>query len=243
MQNPELSLVIPCYNEETNLRPLMDAIHKAVDPLKIQYEVVITDDCSTDGSWKILKELAAADPVLRIQRFKFNCGESAACWAGIKAARGNVIITLDADLQNDPAEIPKFIEHLKYADCVCGSRVQNRIKGDSLIKVISSKIANSIRNSVIHDDITDAGCTYRAFKRECVANIKMFKGGHRFLPALFKMEGFKVIEIPISNNPRFSGQSHYGIWNRLFKSFLDMLAVRWMQKRFIKYEIADKLNF
>ena len=109
---PELSLVIPCYNEQDNLRALLKAIHEAVDPLQLPYEVVITDDCSTDRSWEILKELAVADPRIRGQRFAFNCGESAASWAGLKAARGKYLVTLDADLQNDPKDLPKFLEAL-----------------------------------------------------------------------------------------------------------------------------------
>ncbi len=121
---PELSLVIPCYNEQDNLRALIKAIREAVDPLKLPYEVVITDDCSKDQSWEILKELAAADPRIRGQRFAFNCGESAASWAGLKAARGKYLVTLDADLQNDPKDLPRFLEALKQFDCVCGTRVE-----------------------------------------------------------------------------------------------------------------------
>jgi dolichol-phosphate mannosyltransferase len=242
MTQPEISLVIPCYNEEGNLRPLIEAIRAAVDPLKINYEVVITDDCSSDKSWPILKELAAADPRIRAQRFKFNCGESAASWAGMQAARGRYVVTVDADLQNDPRDLPKFLEALKRADCVCGTRVETRGKGDNFIRIASSHIANWVRNKLSGENISDAGCTYRAFKRECIANVKFFKGIHRFLPTMIKLEGFTVTEIPVSNNPRFSGQSHYGVWNRLFKSFYDLLAVRWMKKRFIRYEVAEKLN-
>jgi glycosyltransferase involved in cell wall biosynthesis len=239
---PEISIVIPCFNEEGNLRPLVRAIHDAVDPLSVSYEVVVTDDCSTDKSWGILRELAETDPVVRAQRFMFNCGESAASWAGMKLARGRYIVTLDADLQNDPRDLPKFLEALKHADCVCGTRIQTRGAGDNFIRIASSRIANWVRNKLSGENITDAGCTYRAFKRECIANVKFFKGIHRFLPTMIRLEGFSVVEIPVTNNPRFSGRSHYGVWNRLFKSFYDLLAVRWMKKRFIRYEIAEKLN-
>jgi glycosyltransferase involved in cell wall biosynthesis len=237
--NPEISLVIPCYNEDGNLRALVKAIHDAVDPLGVSYEVVITDDCSSDKSWTILKEIAAADPRVRAQRFKFNCGESAASWAGMQSSQGKFIFTLDADLQNDPRDIPKFLEGLKTADCVCGTRVETRSKGDNFIRVASSRIANWVRNKLSGENISDAGCTYRAFRRECIANVKMFKGAHRFLPTLIKMEGFTVTEVPVTNNPRFAGQSHYGVWNRLFKSFADLLAVRWMKKRMINYKVAE----
>src|SRR6266436_8107878 len=126
MTTRELSLVIPCHNEETNLEPLFLAIYAAMDPLGINYEVVITDDCSTDNSWSVLKRLAASDPRLRAQRFKFNCGESAASWAGMQIARGRYIATLDADLQNDPRDLPVMLDALKHGDCVCGTRVTTR---------------------------------------------------------------------------------------------------------------------
>src|SRR3989304_8567185 len=240
--SPEISLVIPCYNEEGNLRALADTITSALDPLGIPYEVVITDDASTDNSWTLLKEIAAADPRFHIQRFNFNCGESAASWAGMKMARGRYIITLDADLQNDPRDVPKFLQALNQYDCVCGTRVATRGQGDNFVRIVSSHIANWVRNKLSSENISDAGCTYRAFRRECLASIKFFKGAHRFLPTLIKMEGFSVTEIPVTNNPRFAGQSHYGVWNRLFKSFADLLAVRWMKKRMIRYEIVEKLN-
>jgi glycosyltransferase involved in cell wall biosynthesis len=160
----------------------------------------------------------------------------------MQAARGRHIVTVDADLQNDPRDLPKFLEALKRADCVCGTRVESRGKGDNFIRIASSQIANWVRNRLSGENITDAGCTYRAFRRECIANVKFFKGIHRFLPTMIKLEGFTVTEIPVSNNPRFSGQSHYGVWNRLFKSFYDLLAVRWMKKRFIRYEVAERLN-
>jgi dolichol-phosphate mannosyltransferase len=239
---PKLSLVIPCHNEEKNLRPLAAAIRAALDPLGIPYEVVVTDDASTDGSWAILRELAGADPRIRVLRFQANCGESAASWAGMKAARGAWIATLDADLQNDPAELPKFLAALEGADCVCGTRVESRGEGDSWLRILSSRIANAVRNRLSGDSIADAGCTYRVFRRECVGNVKFFKGAHRFLPTLIRMEGFRVVEIPIRNHPRFAGRSHYGVWNRLFKSFADLLAVRWMKKRWIRYEVVETRN-
>src|SRR5262249_26600442 len=239
---PTLSLVIPCYNEEGNLRPLIAAIREGADSLRVPYEVVITDDCSKDKSWEILKELAAIDGRIRIQRFAFNCGESAASWAGLKAARGQYLVTLDADLQNDPKDLPKFLEALKQFDCVCGTRVESRGKGDNFIRIASSRIANWVRNELSGERITDAGCTYRAFKRECIGNLKFFKGMHRFLPTLFKIEGFTVTGIAVTNNPRFAGQSHYGVWNRLFASFYDLLAVRWMKKRMFRYEVGERMN-
>jgi dolichol-phosphate mannosyltransferase len=241
-ENPEVSLVIPCHNEEGNLPLLAEAIRSALGPLGVSYEVVVTDDCSTDKSWNVLRELAQGDRHIRVQRFAYNCGESAASWAGMQAARGRYLVTMDADLQNDPRDLPKFLEALRRYDCVCGTRVETRGQGDNFIRIASSRIANWVRNKLSGENISDAGCTYRAFRRECIANVKFFKGAHRFLPTLIKMEGFTVSEIPVSNNPRLAGQSHYGVWNRLFKSFADLLAVRWMKKRIIRYSVTEAVN-
>src|SRR5471032_1870724 len=238
----EISFVIPCHNEAANLKPLVAAIGAAVAPLKTNYEIVITDDFSSDNSWSVLKEMAAADSRIRAQRFAYNCGQSAALWAGMKAARGKFIVTLDADLQNDPADAPKLLAALKDFDCACGTRIEARSHGDNFIRIASSKIANWVRNKLSGENISDAGCCYRAFKRECVADLKFFKGMHRFLPTLFKIEGFTVTEIPVGHNPRAAGQSHYGVWNRLFASLYDLFAVRWMKRRMFKYKIAETLN-
>ncbi len=240
--DPDISVILPCYNEEGNLRPLVAAVRAALAPLNLPYEIVITDDCSTDQSWNLLKELAAADPRVRAQRFARNSGQSAALWAGLTAARGRWLVTLDADLQNDPKELPRFVAALQDHDCVCGSRVESRQQGDRFIRIVSSRIANWVRNKLSGEEISDSGCCYRAFKRECIANLKFFKGMHRFMPTLIRLEGFSVVEIPISTNPRFAGQTKYGVWNRLFASFYDLLAVRWMKKRMIKFQVAERLN-
>jgi glycosyltransferase involved in cell wall biosynthesis len=239
---PELSFVIPCHNEQDNLRPLVQALREVSERLQHSFEIVITDDCSRDRSWAVLQELAAADPRVRALRFAFNCGQSAAMWAGLQAARGRYLVTLDADLQNDPQDLPKLLDGLQRADCVCGTRVESRAQGDSFVRIASSRIANWVRNKLSGETISDAGCCYRVFKRECIGNLKFFKGMHRFLPTLFKMEGFTVTEVPISTHPRRAGQTHYGVWNRLFASFYDLLAVRWMMKRMLRYQIAERLN-
>jgi len=230
---PELSIVVPCHNEEGNLQPLLDAIGTALEPTQTAYEVIITDDRSTDGSWEALKTLAASRPELRAQRMAENRGESAASWAGMQIAQGRFIVTMDADMQNDPADLPAFLDGLKRADCVCGTRVASRGEGDHIIRILSSRSG---------EQISDAGCTYRAFRSECIANLKFFKGMHRFLPTLFKIEGFSVIEIPVANNPRLYGSAHYGVWNRLFASFYDLLAVRWMKSRMIHYRIEEEIG-
>jgi hypothetical protein len=139
-------------------------------------------------------------------------------------------------------DLPKFIAALQQFDCVCGTRVAARAQGDNVIRIISSRIANAVRNKLSGETISDAGCCFRAFKRECVDNLKFFKGMHRFLPTLFKIEGYTVGEVAISHNPRTAGVSHYGVWNRLFASFYDLLAVRWMKKRMFRYRVAETLN-
>lgn len=234
---PDISVIAPCHNERENLRPLVEAIRAAVAPTGWSHEIVLVDDASTDGSWDVMKTLG-----VRALRFESNCGQSAALWAGIQAARGRILVTLDSDLQNPPSEIPRLLEALKETDCVCGSRVAARAAGDRWLRRASSKIANWVRNKLSGETISDAGCCFRAFRRECIANVKFFKGAHRFLPTLIRMEGFRVTEIPIAHHPRRAGRSHYGVWNRLFKSSADLLAVRWMKQRMIRYRIAEEIE-
>ena len=242
---PLLSVVAPCYNEQGNLFPLVTAIREALEPLNITYEIVIADDCSRDDSWNILKKLGADDHRIRAVRLNRNCGQSAAVWAGIQAATGRYLATLDADLQNHPRELPRFLEAIQHGDgdCVCGSRVAARAQGDSWVRQISSKIANGIRNRITHETVSDSACGYRIFKRECAARLKFFKGMHRFMPTLFRSEGFIVSEIPISHHTRFTGQSNYGVMNRLFVTIHDLLAVRWMQKRMFQFNVKEQINF
>lgn len=242
-ESPVVSVVIPCFNEQGNLLPLATAIVGVVEQLRLPYEIIITDDCSRDESWAILKKIAAENPRVCVQRLAQNSGQSAAMWAGIQAARGRYIATLDADLQNDPQDLPKFLEALQHADCVCGSRVHRRRAGDNLIRELSSKIANGVRNWVTHESVSDSACCFRVFKRECAANLKFFKGMHRFLPTLFKIEGFTVLEIPVNHQTRLTGVSHYGVWNRLFATAYDLLAVRWMQKRMFRFQVREQVNF
>jgi glycosyltransferase involved in cell wall biosynthesis len=237
---PEISVVIPCHNEEPNLRPLVKAITQALHPLGKNWEIIITDDYSTDNSWDVIKQLAREDPRIRGQRLATQMGQSAALWAGMKAARGSIIITMDADLQNDPSDIPAFLQALKNYDCVCGSRVRARTQGDNLVRVLASKIANWIRNKITKETVSDAGCCFRAFKRECIRDLKFFHGMHRFFPTLVKIEGFSVTEIPIRHHPRRAGKAHYGILNRLFASTWDLFAIRWMQKRMFPIRVAER---
>src|SRR2546423_15385980 len=240
---PTLSIVIPAYNEEGNVPLLHEAIAKVIDPAGIDAEIIFIDDGSRDSTWDAIEKRVAIDPRVRGLRLKKNCGETAACDAGLRAARGRYVMTMDADLQNDPADIPAFLAALaKGVDCVCGTRIETRGKGDNFIRVASSRIANWVRNKLSQENITDAGCTYRAFKRECVDRLKLYRGLHRFIPTLLKMEGYTVTEIAVSNNPRVHGESKYGVWNRLFKSFRDLLGIRWMKTRLLDYQVELGLD-
>ena len=229
--DPLISIVVPCYNEQDNLLPLVNTLTEVLAPLNVSYEIVITDDCSKDNSWEILKKLAAENPRICVQRFEKNAGQSAALWAGIKAARGKYVATLDADMQNDPRDLPKFLEAMKTADCICGNRKAKRAEGDNFIRQLSSKIANGVRNWITRENVSDSGCCYRMFKRECAADLKFFKGMHRFLPTLFKIEGYTVGEIPVNHQHRLAGVSKYGVWNRVWRGIYDLLAIAWYQRR------------
>jgi dolichol-phosphate mannosyltransferase len=242
---PLLSICVPVYDEAENLPLLHEAIARTCDDpaIKIDFELILVDDGSKDGSWQAIEALAAKDSRVRGVKFKFNCGETAASDAGLRAASGTYVMTMDADLQNDPKDIPAFLAALATGvDCVCGTRVATRAHGDSFVKVASSRIANAVRNKLSNETISDAGCTYRAFKRECVDKLKLYRGLHRFIPTLLKMEGFTVTEIPVTNNPRLHGESKYGVWNRLFKSFRDLLAIRWMKSRILGYKIDQQIG-
>lgn len=240
MTAPEVSFAIPCYNEERALPDLLAALSTEAGRLGLNYEIVINDDASTDGSWALLKSLSREYPRLRAQRFEKNAGESAASMAAIRAAQGSVIVTLDADLQNDPRDLPKFLEAIRGADCVCGTRRASRARSDSWAKNLISRCSNGIRSRVLDDPITDAGCTYRAIRRECVGDIPFFKGVHRFLPILLHAQGYRVVEVPVENQLRHSGKSHYGVFDR-FDAIVDMFAVRWMKSRLRSLKIVQRL--
>ncbi len=237
MAGPEISFIV---NEKDNLGPLVEAIEAQADALDLDYEIVVTDDRSTDGSWEVLQQLAQTHPRLRGQRFERNCGESAASFAAMRAARGAILVTLDADLQNDPRDLPAFLAALRETDCVCGTRKQSRRAGDGRLKSVVSRISNGVRSRILRDPITDAGCTYRAFRRECIDQVPFFKGVHRFLPILIGLQGYRVTEVPVTNRQRHSGRSHYGVLDRA-GAVIDMFAVRWMKKRMIRYRVTERI--
>jgi len=237
----DLSVVIPVYNEEDNLPHLWPELRSVLEPLGLTFEVLFVDDGSRDRSAELIRGFRDVDPRVRLVRLKANAGETAATDAGFKAARGRWVVTMDADLQNDPHDIPTLLSHLDRWDAVTGWRV-NRGEGDSLVRRISSRVANRTRNLISDESIQDSGCTFRAFRRECLRGLVLYRGLHRFIPTLLKMRGYRVIEVPVRNRPRRFGQSKYGVLNRLFVATADLLVVRWMKNRLLRYEVAEDLG-
>ena len=233
----DISVVIPLLNEAESLPELHDWIKKVMEENNYSYEIMFIDDGSTDNSWEIIQGLQAKNPNVRGIRFRRNYGKSPALNVGFKACEGDVIITMDADLQNNPADIPLLLEKMDKFDVVCGWRFK---RNDPWIKRVSSKIGNAVRNNLSQEEIADTGCSLKAFRRECFNNVKLFKGMHRFFPTLMKMEGFRVTQVKVSHHPRLHGESKYNIRNRLFSSLHDLMAIRWMKKRQINYDIIEE---
>ena len=233
----EVSIIVPVYNERENLVLLDQEITKSIKPLNKNYEVILVDDGSMDGSSELIRVLQEKNSTIRLIRFGHNHGQTAAFAAGFDKARGDIIVTMDADLQNSPSDIPLLLTAIKDYDVVCGWRHK---RNDPWIKKISSKVANSVRNSLSDESIADTGCSLKAFRRECFKDIKLYNGMHRFFPTLMKMEGFSVTQVKVGHYPRIHGHSKYNIRNRLFASFKDLLAIRWMKKRQINYDIIEE---
>ena len=234
----DLSIVVPVYNEEENLPLLWPELRGVLDPTGLRYEVIFVDDGSQDRSAEIIREFSGRDARVRLVRLKANAGETAATDAGFKVVRGRHVVVMDADLQNDPRDIPGMLAHLDRWDAVSGWRV-NRAAGDSWIRRLSSRIANRVRNALSEETIQDSGCTFRAFRRECLRHLVLYRGFHRFLPTLLKMQGFRVLEVPVNHRPRRFGTSKYGIGNRALRAFVDLLVVRWMKDRQLRYEVTE----
>ena len=237
----ELSVVIPVYNEEENLPLLWPELREVLNGLTPGYEVIFVDDGSRDRSAEIIRGFREADLRVRLVRLKENAGETAATDAGFKATQGRCVVVMDADLQNDPHDIPRLLRELEQWDAVTGWRVK-RGDGDSIVRRVSSRLANRVRNWLSDEAIQDSGCTFRAFRRECLRGLVLYRGFHRFIPTLIKIRGYRVIEVPVHHRPRRFGQSKYGVMNRAFVAFADLLVVRWMKSRLLRYEVAEDLG-
>jgi glycosyltransferase involved in cell wall biosynthesis len=231
---PTISLVAAAYNEALNLEALYARVREVMGEGR-PWELILVDDGSTDGSQDLIRKLAERDPRVHGIFFARNCGQTAALATGIRAARGELIATLDADLQNDPADLPKLEEMLGAHDAVVGYRQKRR---DSLVRRVSTRIANGVRNRLTGDTIRDTGCPLKLFRAEAIRSIPLFEGMHRFFPTLLRYHGYSVVECPVSHRPRVAGVSKYGVLNRVFKSLRDLFAVRWMRSRLIRPPIA-----
>jgi dolichol-phosphate mannosyltransferase len=232
-----LSVVVPAYDEAPNVEACYRELVEVLAALGRPFEVIFVDDGSTDDTFAVLGRLAEADPRLRVLRFRRNAGQTAALDAGFRAARGDVVVTLDADLQNDPRDIPLLLAALPGCDAVWGWRVDRR---DTWSKRIASRIANTVRRGFTGDGIHDTGCPLKVFRREAVVRLHLYRGMHRFLAALLRMEGRRVVEVPVRHRPRHAGRSKYGNWSRLWTGLADLWAVRWMARRHLAYEVIDE---
>lgn len=224
-----VSIVVPLYNEEENVAALQ---RELTDTLKdVDYEIIFVDDGSHD---KTVTRIAP-DPRVRVLRFERNAGQSAALFAGLQAARGEVAVLLDGDLQNDPADIPRLLAEIsRGADLVCGYRAQRK---DTAVKRITSRVANFVRSRFTRDGVRDTGCTLKAMRRDCISTLIPFKGMHRFIPALVKGAGYRLVEIPVNHRPRRFGESKYGLGNRAVRATVDMFGVRWLLSRRLDYRL------
>jgi glycosyltransferase involved in cell wall biosynthesis len=223
----DLSLVIPVYNEEENLRLLAGEICAALGGTGLDYEVLFIDDGSTDGSFVCLRDLAAEDEHVVAIRFRRNYGQTAAFAAGFDYARGRIVVTLDADRQNDPADIPKLLAELdKGYDVVNGWRVNRQ---DDLVRRFPSRVANWLIARTSGVQLRDRGCSLRAFRVEVVRDMRLYGELHRFIPELVNFAGFTMSEVPVNHRPRVAGASKYGL-SRTFRVILDLVTIRFLRK-------------
>lgn len=229
---PKISVVIPLYNEEENISILQKELADALKGLS--HEIIFVDDCSKDSTFAKIERT----PETRVLQFEKNSGQSAAMHAGINAARGDVIVLLDGDLQNDPADIPKLLKEIDNGyDLVCGYRAKRK---DTTVKRITSRVANFVRSRFTRDGVRDTGCTLKAMRTECRRTLVPFYGMHRFIPALVKGGGYKLVEVAVNHRPRQYGVSKYGLGNRAIKATVDMFGVRWLLSRQLMYRVKDE---
>jgi glycosyltransferase involved in cell wall biosynthesis len=234
--NTPFSLVIPAYNEEENLPVLLQEIGE-VFAATHALEIILVNDGSTDRTLEVMMQLKEKDRRVRVISLDRNSGLSAALDAGFRHAQGEVVVSMDADLQNDPHDIPRMLEKIPEYDVVIGIRARRR---DDFVKRISSRIANGIRDAVLQEKWRDTGCTLKAYKRSSLQRIKLFTGLHRFLPTLLRMEQARILELEVNHRKRIHGQSKYYLWNRLIGPLRDLLAVRWMKQRHFSYRSEEK---
>ncbi len=232
----EFSVVVPVYNEIGCLEPLVERVRGALDSSSVDWELVLVDDGSTDGSGEKMDELSAADNRIRILHFEANRGQTAGLDAGFRHARGRIIGLLDADLQTFPEDLPQLLHILQEEnlDAVVGIRADRK---DTGWRKFSSWFANGVRNKLTREDIVDTGCPIKVFRAEAIRSVKLFTGMHRFLPTLLRMEGYSVRQVPVRHASRLTGSSKYGTLDRAFSGLRDALGVRWMQDRSMRWKL------
>jgi glycosyltransferase involved in cell wall biosynthesis len=227
--SPAVSVIVPLFNEEENMSILQSELKAAL--AGIDHEIIFVDDGSIDRTFERIETA----PNVRVIRFEKNTGQSAAIYAGLQAAHGAITVLIDGDLQNDPTDIPRLLAEIdRGADLVCGYRARRK---DTLLKRLTSRIANFVRGRFTKDYVRDTGCTLKAMRRDCVSALLPFKGMHRFIPALVKGAGYRLVEIPVNHRPRRFGQSKYGLGNRALRATIDMFGVRWLLSRRFNYKI------
>ena len=223
----DLSVVIPAFNEEENLQPLLAELKSVLAGLGKTYEIIVVDDGSTDGTFTVLRRLKKDEKALAAIRHRRNFGQTAALATGFSHAKGNLVVVIDADMQNDPHDIPCLIEKLSEGyDVVSGWRYPRK---DPILKILVSRLANGFRRLWTAEKIHDSGCSLKVYKKECLENLPLYGETHRFIPLLLAWKGFKVGELKVNHRPRKSGKTKYGIV-RLLKGFLDLITVKfWVQ--------------
>lgn len=230
-----VSLVVPVYNEADNIAPLAEEI-AALRARLPELDVWLVDDGSTDATWARIETLMARDPAIRGIRVAHNRGQTAAMLTGMRAAGGEVIVLMDGDLQNDSADIPKLLAELDSADAVCGYRANRR---DTWSRRAGSRLANRVRNWVTRDGMRDTGCSLKAFRRACVADIPPLDGAHRFLPAYFRLHGRRLKEVAVNHRPRRHGRSKYTNLKRLPRTLADLFGFWWYRRRLLRHLPED----
>jgi dolichol-phosphate mannosyltransferase len=234
-----LSVVLPVLNERENLAPLMDELRAALGGWS--YEIIAVDDASSDGSFDELVRLCRTGLPLRILRLARRSGQSAALAAGWDAARGEVVVMLDADGQNDPADIPRLLDPLAHEAALAATAGYRIRRHDSLWKRLQSRFANAVRNRITGDAVRDTGCSLKAVRREVLMRLPRFDGMHRFLPTLIRWQGGAVREVAVSHRARRFGRSKYTARNRALVALRDALGVRWLQRRALRYTIRQQV--
>ena len=233
---PQLSVVVPVHDEQDNISSLLEEIHAALVGV-VDFEVLVIDDASGDETPQRLQQVRNVFPRLRVVRHLRNCGQSAAVATGVRRARAPLVVTLDGDGQNDPADIPMLLQRWSTQTLasttaspllLAGWRQQRRDHG---LKRLSSRLANGFRGALLADETPDTGCGLKMFERELFLRLPHFDHMHRFLPALVLREGGRVVSVPVHHRPRLRGRSHYGVWNRLWVGLVDVLGVMWLRRR------------